>query len=801
MVSASLWSLPPNGTSLNDVLLQGPDLTNSLLGVLLRFRREPIAIMADIQHMFYCFLVKEEHRNFLKFLWYKDNDPQQELVDYRMKVHVFGNSPSPAVATYGLRRAVDLGGNTYDMDVQNFVGRDFYVDDGLTSLPTVDEAIELMRKAQHAMLSGGNLRLHKITSNSAEVMATFPSDDLAKDLKDLDFSSDALPLQRSLGIACDLDSDTFTFRVSRDEKPFTKRGILSTINSIYDPMGFAGPVTIHGKILFRDLMSENAGWDQPLPHDQELEWELWRDSLKLLENWRISRTYFATSFQETTEKEVIVFSDASEKAIAAVAYLRSTNGDENQHTGFILGKTKVAPSHGHTIPRLELCAAVLAVEIAAVVCQHLDLPTESVRYFSDSKVVLGYIHNNTRRFYVYVTNRVQLIRKYSSPEQWNYVPTDKNPADSGTRSVSAAALQSSSWIIGPRFTNRKGVDDQTFSLADADKDKELRPVVSLKTKVDEVGTSLDSHYFEKFSSWESLIRVFTVLRAFAHKRGSAHGQSSDLHPLTATEYFLIRMMQQKYFGSEMECLQTEQPLPKGSPILNLDPALDDNGLLRVGGRLNKTDLEAHVKNPIIVPGNCHIAKLLVCHYHDKVKHQGRHFTEGAIRAGGLWIMGVKRLVSSQIYKCVACRKLRGRQEHQKMADLPVDRLTPSPPFTYVGVDMFGPWTIVTRRSRGGQVNNKRWAVLFTCLVTRAVHIEVTEELSSSSFINALRRFVAIRGDVNEFRSDRGTNFVGACDLLNMNAINVEDTQVQSFLSKSRTEWMFNPPHASHMGGV
>jgi hypothetical protein len=138
---------------------------------------------------------------------------------------------------------------------------------------------------------------------------------------------------------------------------------------------------------------------------------------------------------------------------------------------------------------------------------------------------------------------------------------------------------------------------------------------------------------------------------------------------------------------------------------------------------------------------------------------------------------------------------------QQMADLPLDRLIPEPPFSRVGVDTFGPWDIVTRKTRGGAANSKRWAILFTCLTTRAVHIEVIEELSSSAFINALRRFVSIRGPVKEYRSDRGTNFVGATQDLKVDVINVEDPPLKKHLYSNGAVWIFNAPHSSHMGGV
>ncbi|XP_052688921.1 uncharacterized protein LOC128167316 [Crassostrea angulata] len=279
--------------SLNSVLMSGPDLTNNLVGILMRFRENAIAISGDIQQMFYAFRVHEDHRDYLRFFWYEDNNFEKPLIQYRMKAHVFGNTPSPAVATYGLRKASSVG----DDDVRKFVYNNFYVDDGLTSLATESEAINLMRKTQATLKNNGNIRLHKIASNSVNVMKSFPIDDLGSDLKELNHCADIcnLPVQHSLGMHWDLNCDMFVFKISNAEKPYTRRGLLSTMNSIFDPMGFISPVTISGKILHRELVSPGCHWDEPLTEEHLRRWRIWIDSLQSVNNFRVPRMIVATS--------------------------------------------------------------------------------------------------------------------------------------------------------------------------------------------------------------------------------------------------------------------------------------------------------------------------------------------------------------------------------------------------------------------------------------------------------------------------------------------------------------------------
>ncbi|KAG5262246.1 hypothetical protein AALO_G00293800 [Alosa alosa] len=378
-----------------------------------------------------------------------------------------------------------------------------------------------------------------------------------------------------------------------------------------------------------------------------------------------------------------------------------------------MGKAKLSPQPEPTIPRLELCGAVLVVELAELILDELDHKPDAVKFYSDSKVVLGYIFNDSKRFFVYVHNRVHRIRQTTSPEQWHYVPSEQNPADLATRSVAASQLMDTMWFKGPDFLykHEKTEKHEHFELIEPEMDVEVRP-----------------------------------------------------------------------------------------QILILDPYMSE-GLLRVGGRLRHASLDTDIKHPIILPKHSHVTRLLVEHHHAEVKHQGRHFTEGAIRAAGLWIVAGNRLVSSVLYHCVTCRKLRGKLEVQKMADLPPERLDTSPPFSYVGLDVFGLWTVVTRRTQGGAAESKRWAILFTCMCTRGVHIETIESMDTASCINALRRFFAVRGPAKQLRSDRGTNFIAASVELGMRPSGKKQNSIMNYLHSKDCTWEFNPPHASHMGGV
>ncbi|KAL4001464.1 protocadherin Fat 1/2/3 [Sarotherodon galilaeus] len=258
--------------------------------------------------------------------------------------------------------------------------------------------------------------------------------------------------------------------------------------------------------------------------------------------------------------------------------------------------------------------------------------------------------------------------------------------------------------------------------------------------------------------------------------------------------FIIATVQSELFFKEIKYLKSKETITRdrANRLYKLNPFLDEKGVLRVGGRLKHADLHPHIKHPAILPSKTHISRLLIEHFHQKVHHQGRGMTMNELRSNGIWLLGCSHAVSSYIYKCVKCRKFRRNAEVQRMADLPRERVGTSPPFSYCGMDCFGPFYV-----KEGRKELKRYGLLFTCLCSRAVHIELLDDMTSDAFINALRTFIAIRGSVRQLRSDQGTNFVGARREFLESAKKMD----QESLRQLGCEFVMNPASASHMGGA
>lgn len=779
------------GISLNDTLLTGPDLTNSLVGVLCRFRKEPVAVTCDIEKMFHQFLVPPDERNYLRFLWWEGGDLEKEPQEYRMAVHLFGATSSPGCANFGLKYLAQQHKVNYP-SASAFIEKNFYVDDGLTSVPSTSEAKELIMQAQRVCKHGG-LRLHKFNSNKEDVLSCLNPSEKATTSKPLDFNLEATPAGRVLGIQWSTKDDTFSFSIDLKDQPLTRRGILSVIASLYDPLGFVAPFILQGKCILQELCRRGTEWDNELPDDLRPQWVDWKNDLLKLKEVLIPRCYHPHTFSDIVRTELHHFSDASNVGYGACSYLRFKNDKSEVHCSLVMAKARVSPTKVISIPRLELSAAVISARMSVMLKNELEMKIDQEFFWTDSQVVLAYINNEARRFHVFVANRVQLIRDVTDPSQWCYVNTTDNPADYASRGLNASAISTSMWLSGPKFLWEQEVNATPYTPVNLlVGDPEVKLVGTFVTSVRD-GADILSR-LSRFSSWSMLLRVVARINRLGHKQ-MYNGDHVAVEERERAAKVVIKLVQQQAFSKEMQIIERGEALPNSSALYPLDPILD-NGILRVGGRLKHSSLSQDLKHPVILPKGNHITKLILSHYHTKVRHQGRSQTQMELRMNGFWIIGGSKSVAKFIHKCVQCRKLRRPAEEQRMADLPRERVEVSAPFTYCGMDCFGPFIVKRARKE-----LKRYGLLFTCLSSRAVHIEMIEDLSTDSFINALRCFISLRGAVRKLQCDHGTNFVGAKNEFAKSLKEIDTNALEIFLTERQCEFVFNAPSASHAGGV
>lgn len=266
-------------TSLNDQLLQGPDMTNNLTGVLLRFRQEPIALMAEVEQMFHPVRVVPDDCPALWFLWWENGNTSQDPVDHQMLVHLFGATSLPCCASFALKKTANDHKGECHVQTIDTVSRNFYIDDCLKSVASVLEATRLVFHLTDLLARGG-FHLTKWISNHREVLEAIPSSARAPSVANLDLED--LPIDRVLGTQWNIEADILSFRIEEKLVPDTRKGVLSLIYSIYDPLGFAAPLVLPAKMLLQDLCKLDFGWDTTIPDETLVKWRMWVEKLPKL---------------------------------------------------------------------------------------------------------------------------------------------------------------------------------------------------------------------------------------------------------------------------------------------------------------------------------------------------------------------------------------------------------------------------------------------------------------------------------------------------------------------------------------
>ena len=613
---------------------------------------------------------------------------------------------------------------------------------------------------------------------------------------------------RALGVRWCIETDTLGLKIDLKHSPPTRTGILSVVSSVYDPLGLAAPFVLPAKRLLQDLCREKLGWDDAIPSNYEVSWERWLADLPKLSKFSVERCLKPDGFGVIRSSQLHHFADASEIGYGSVGYLRLVNGRNEAHCSFLCAKSRVAPLKMITIPRLELSAAVTAVKQDRLLKRELEISVNARSVFwTDSTAVLRYVKNETNRYHTFVANRVAIIRDGSQPNQWFHVNGDNNPADDASRGLTADIfLRQSRWLTGPAFLWKHDsmwpTQDELFGEIANDDPEVKREVRATMSSLGTPGSPL-LHYASRCSSWSLLVKVVAWL--FRYKNNLLKASKGDkprndslvlitLDEIQRAEGEILKHVQQQSFPEETA--NPKKQAKKSSRLYKLDPIFVD-GLLCVGGRLRNSTLSPESKNQIILPRDDHVSRLIIYHYHKACGHSGREHVLSRIRET-FWITQGSSAVKSVLAKCVICRRSQASLCQQKMADWPEDRVQPDrPPFTSVGLDFFGPFQV-----RRGRSLVKRYGVIFTCLAIRAVHIEVAFSLDTDSFLLALRRFIARRGQVKEIYSDNGTNFTsGERELRDAISEWNQERRIHNSLLQKDIKWTFSPPYGSHLGGI
>lgn len=782
-----------SGVSLNDLLLPGPKLHNEIFDILTIFRLYNYVFSCDIQQMFRQIKIHPEDQMYQVIFWRENADKPLQL--YKLKTVTYGLKSSPFLAIRVLQQLVIEESDLFPAATE-VLRRNCFVDNIFGGHGTEDKALQLQQELIRLLERGGFL-LRKWSSNSQKLLQALPSDyyETPLTLTPLDE-----PKYMVLGLLWTPNGDAFSYSFNKQNILPTKRNILSQIAKLYDPCGLIGPVILWAKCFMQTLWCRGLDWDSKIPIDLLNEWNNFYEDLSAITKITVPRSFFIT---QNSSLELHGFCDASEKAYAAVVYLRNIVSPDNIKINLIASKTRVAPLKKISLPRLELCAAHLLAKLLSyiqkIVVQHYKI--KNIFAWTDSTVTLAWIQTPAYKLNTYVGNRVAEIQELISPHFWRHVKGIENPADCASRGLTASQLVDHKLWWGAMPWLRLSEEDwpkPNFSMPSLNSLPEFknpRPTAL-------VITNSENEYFNRFSSWGKLLRVYAYVLRFINNSRKINKNSNYLttNELHNSILVICKIVQQTNFMEEL-CKLSKN---KQTAFHALTPILDENGILRVGGRLTQSNLNFEQKHPIIMPKNNHVTNLIIDYYHAISFHAGPQLLQSII-SQRFWIISARRIIRSRLRLCTKCFRCKPTHTLPLMADLPAQRVNPSKPFQIIGCDFGGPYTIKIHTLRSAKLI-KAYICVFVCFATKAIHIEVVTDLTTESYIAALKRFFARRGYASEIHCDCGTNFIGANNELRriikeFHASQNNRIEINNFCTPHNIKFNFLPPASPHRGGL
>lgn len=782
-------SAKSEGSSLNECLHVGPKFDQKILEILLRFRVYRTALVADIEKAFLMISIVPKDRDVLRFIWFsKVLEESRKIQVLRFKRVVFGVASSPFLLNATIRHHIEANENLFPQIAPTLL-RSMYVDDLVCGAQSIEEAYKLFNDAKELLISGG-FNLRKFVSNSPELQNHINKKENVVDITTNDY--------KVLGVQWNVPQDTLIFDISEvinkvDLFNPTKRTVVGAVSSFYDPIGVLSPVVVVFKIFLQELAKAKLDWDTPL-NDRFL--ERWKKLVKSLEECPpIVVPRFCLSdgnSSDVTSYYLSGFCDASNSAYAAVIYVITIQGGRRQ-SRFVASKTRVAPTNTPTIPRLELIGALLLSRLIATVTRSLSevISLQDPVCYTDSKITLYWIYGLDRDWKPFIQNRVEEIRKLVPPSRWKHCAGADNPSDIPSRGISMMELQGNDiWFQGPDWLTNS--DTEPYQITEMPEEcalelraNERRQTLGLLTTHNENSGIASIILIQNYSSLNLLLRVTVYVLKFV--------QLIKMKEIVMNE---LRAQAEILWIKECQMMFKENPkFDIWKKQLGL--FIDENDLLRCRGRLTNASLPYSAKHPIILGKGHPYSILIVKQAHERVLHNGVKETLTEIRSK-YWIPQGRSFVRKILYNCTLCKRFGAvHYSAPPPPPLPPFRIQEEPPFTFTGVDFAGPLYVTSSNSCKGE-EDKVWICLFTCCIVRAVHIEIVTDLSVSSFLRCLKRFVARRGLPRKLISDNGKTFKGAAKILR---IIMGHPEVHEYLSNVGVDWLFNVERAPWWGGM
>ncbi|EGT53986.1 hypothetical protein CAEBREN_02974 [Caenorhabditis brenneri] len=820
--------------SLNDCLEPGPSMLVDLLDILIRSRLSDYLVVADIEKAFHQVRMTPGDRNCTRFLWLKDiSKPatRNNIVEYRFTRIPFGMTCSPFLLAATINHYL----NEMNNEIGERIRQNLYVDNVMLTTNKKEEIQDLRIKSRAAFTSMG-MNLREFITNRLDEMAKFPSDEVATET-----------IIKLLGYQWDTVGDSFTIKLAQllEDHP-TKRQCASRMAETFDPLGLLAPLLVQFKLFLQDLWIDGLQWKDKIPKDLLPRWEIIR---KQFSEVSISIPRMLRPRGDYERVHFIVFSDASKDTYACATYLLYEYAHGPPKIGLLAAKSKVKPAASTTltIPRLELLAIEIGSRIAesAIAAMGNETPS-TIRFFSDSMVALYWILR-FEQMKCWVNNRVTGIhevcgrmKERSITSSFHHCPTDLNPADLATRGMSASELKDSSlWFSGPKFLMEPPSKWPCRLEGDVTSPTEFRELISseiaeskkknkksteqlvvdrepeLKVLTDALtGMCMTAQADEKYRSFvpyrrsNSLSKVISMTHSTLRcltKMFKNHVWEGDIMkkftasqgPLSLPTVALQRRAVARHLVM-LEHYKEAESLGLTFPA-KLDPVIGSDGIWRHHRRVPSPVLENEAHHLILVHKKHPLARLLMVETHEKNAHAPVNYLVAALRSR-FWIQAASQLADSVVKTCVNCQKAKNKAfPYPFSRKLPRFRTTPSTPFQHVGLDYLGPLEFI--RDDGYKVG-KAYCLVYTCLVTRAAHLELLPDASTETYIQGLINIFSRRGVPHSIYSDNAATFTLGARIISDNIrLYAPSQSMICFLAHHQIEFRHITPLAPWQGGI